>query len=234
MNTDTDQLSERDEIEMLLPWYVIGKLEEADRRRVEAYLARHPQMRERLELSAAEQSETAFLAAPLAEPPSAATVDLFMSEVARLKAKQQPAGAGAMSRVEALGAWIEDNLMALLLTPMQWQWGRAVAALLIFIQAIAIFALIVSRPAEDYYPAGGSQISEPGSYVLVRFADEAPMAELVQTMNALDMTIASGPKAGGLFTVRIGPKEMSEADRNRAIAALRGRTDLVTFVTASK
>ena len=41
---------EREEIEMLLPWYVTGRLDRADRARVEGYLARHPDVAAQLDL----------------------------------------------------------------------------------------------------------------------------------------------------------------------------------------
>ena len=43
--TDTiEKFSEREEIEMLLPWYESGTLDPADFKRVERYLAAHPEI----------------------------------------------------------------------------------------------------------------------------------------------------------------------------------------------
>ena len=53
-----EHLSEREEIEMLLPWYVTGKLDAADTARVEAYLAQHPDMLHQLAIIAEEQTIT--------------------------------------------------------------------------------------------------------------------------------------------------------------------------------
>ena len=43
MNEQPDELSERDEIEALLPWYVSGKLDAHARARVERYVKTHPE-----------------------------------------------------------------------------------------------------------------------------------------------------------------------------------------------
>ena len=50
MNDETEALSEREQIEALLPWYVTGKLDAAGCGRVETYMARHPEMRRQLVL----------------------------------------------------------------------------------------------------------------------------------------------------------------------------------------
>src|SRR5262245_15739843 len=54
MNTD----SEREEIEKLLPWYVMGRLGLADTSKVERYLQRHPDTWAQLQLVVTERQET--------------------------------------------------------------------------------------------------------------------------------------------------------------------------------
>ncbi|MGH6815033.1 MAG: sigma factor-like helix-turn-helix DNA-binding protein [Hyphomicrobiaceae bacterium] len=49
---------EREEIEMLLPWYVTGKLERADTEHVREYLGRHPQAAKLLAMIRAEREAT--------------------------------------------------------------------------------------------------------------------------------------------------------------------------------
>src|SRR5215470_1016969 len=49
--------TEREEIEKLLPWYVTGRLELSDTRKVERYLRQHPDVLPRLELVRAERQE---------------------------------------------------------------------------------------------------------------------------------------------------------------------------------
>ena len=44
-------MDEREEIEALLPWFVTGKLAEAERVRVELYLAEHPDVARQVALA---------------------------------------------------------------------------------------------------------------------------------------------------------------------------------------
>jgi anti-sigma factor RsiW len=229
MKNASDGLSEQDEIEMLLPWYVTGRLQAEDAARVEAYLAGHPQMRARLDLSRAEHRETAFLNAPPAAP-SPAEVERF---IAGLSAK--PGGAarrGAHWRQRA-AAWAETAVAALY--PPEAGWMRIAAALVMLIQAALIVALLATRPSGPYevaHGAGGEAAA--GTYALVRLTDAAPVAALADVMAEWELSIVSGPKAGGLFTLRIGPAQMSEADRDRLMARLRTRSDLFSFVTPTR
>ena len=48
------------------------------------------------------------------------------------------------------------------------------------------------------------------------------------------MTIVDGPKPGGLYVLRLGPKEMPKADRDAVIARLGAQKSLVRFVAPSQ
>lgn len=74
---------EREEIEMLLPWYVTGKLDRADKGRVEAYLARHPHLSTQLDLMRAEREQSVLGNEALGAPPAAALDRLMASLPAR-------------------------------------------------------------------------------------------------------------------------------------------------------
>ncbi|MEM6498405.1 MAG: hypothetical protein AAF709_16980, partial [Pseudomonadota bacterium] len=67
--TDTmEKFTEREEIEMLLPWYESGTLDPADFERVERYLEAHPEMRTQLELVGDERFETTIANEMLGAP----------------------------------------------------------------------------------------------------------------------------------------------------------------------
>ncbi len=76
----------------------------------------------------------------------------------------------------------------------------------------------------------GPQSREPGSFVTIRFADGATASAIAAMLASLDMRVVDGPAGGGLFTVRIGQKGMSDAESERAITSLKARRDLVAFV----
>ena len=196
MNTQPNGRAEREEIEMLLPWYVTGRLDEADAARVAAYLERHPEMAEREKLSRAERNETAHLNA-LAEDHPPADVDRFMARIAATRHGEAPSETGAM-------AWLRGLMDAPFGGGLRW----------------------AGRGGGDRHSGSGGDACNPagsprhqrlrngrhragnaldGSFVLVRFADDASVDAIAQMLSELNMTISDGPKAGGLFTVRIGP-----------------------------
>ncbi|MGI9414855.1 MAG: anti-sigma factor family protein [Hyphomicrobiales bacterium] len=222
MTSNEDALLERDDIEMLLPWYVTGRLEPADAARVEAYLARHPDMLDRLELMRKEQTETRFLnRSEGAEP--ATSAPRFMAEVV---GNRSAPPSGAMAWIRGLFDMPASGAM---------RWAAAAAVFVILVQAAAIIMLTGPKSGGDYIEAGGEQpVVTTGSFVLIRFADNAPAADIAAMLSELSMEIVEGPKPGGLFKLRIGPKDMSAADREGQVAALTGRGDLVMFVTGTK
>jgi anti-sigma factor RsiW len=69
--------AEREEFEMLLPWYATGRLGPSDRARVEAYLAIHPEMARQIDLVRAERDETVAANEALGWPSAAATERLM-------------------------------------------------------------------------------------------------------------------------------------------------------------
>ena len=58
MTETQEKFSEREEIEILLPWYVTGRLDAAETARVAAYIERHPDVRSQLGLVREEQTAT--------------------------------------------------------------------------------------------------------------------------------------------------------------------------------
>ncbi len=236
MTMNTDNPSEHDEIEMLLPWYVTGKLDEADRKRVDVFLARHPEMRERLELSQAEFHETAFLNEPLSAP-SDETVNRFMAQLgARKPAVEQPVHK-LQSSDTGLFEWIRQNLIEPLISPGSMQWGALAAALIILVQAVTIGVLVMTPQDSGsvYQTASGkTQAIAPGTYVDVRFVNDATASDIAAIMTELNMTIAGGPKAGGFFVVRIGDEGMDSAEIAKQTAALKEKRNLVMLITKAR
>lgn len=219
MTTDADAPTEREEIEMLLPWYATGKLEPDDTARVDAYLKAHPDMRERLDLAHREHNETMFLNRSEDIGP-ATTAKQFMAVLAENRPDPKPERTSWFKRLFEMPA---SGAM---------RWAAASAVLVIVVQSAAIVMLAGSRTEGTYLEAtGGAQTSAAGTFVLVRFTDGATAGDLTGFLDGLQMQIVEGPKAGGLFKLKIGPEGMSDEDRARRISELSDRSDLVIFVT---
>ncbi|MEO1158906.1 MAG: hypothetical protein AAFW74_00430 [Pseudomonadota bacterium] len=222
MNSNENIMSGHDEIEMLLPWYVTGKLDPEDTARVEAYLASHTDMQDRLDVIARERNEVLHLNETGSSTPIM-TADRFVTEV--------------ISGADNEGAGLWQRVRRLLTAPASGAvgWVGAAAALTIFAQGAAIFLLAQPEPVQGYREASGeARTVDVGAFALVRFADAASASEIAQLLRELDMTITEGPRAGRLFKVRIGPASLGKTDRERLLAALSARSDLVSLVTETR
>jgi hypothetical protein len=91
--------------------------------------------------------------------------------------------------------------------------------------------VVAQYPNIFHEASGGNGTVDAGTTVFVRFADDASAAAIADVLSGLGVKIIDGPRGGKLFTVRIGPKTMSESERERVIAALKARSDLIVFVT---
>ncbi len=217
----SDESEDRDalqELELLLPFHTTGRLTPSEATRAERYFSDHP---DRWQLLSEEKD--AVVAGN--EAISARRVHSFARVAAAISAtRDQP----VMSR-GVFGAirWFFDRPSA-----QSVRWVGAAAAVLIAIQTAAIGTLLVAQSSNQYATAsGGSVLREPGRLVTIRFADGATAPAIATLLAGLDMRIVDGPVGGGLFTIRIGPQGMSDAERDRAIASLKARRDLVAFVT---
>ncbi len=222
MNTTDKKEPDDDDIEMLLPWYVTNKLESSDRALVEGYLERHPAMKDRLDAIRQERDETVFLNEQAPGKPTM-SADRFMAEVAGVSS----------ARRSGVVSWIK-GLFQLPATGGV-RWAGVAAVFLILVQAAVIVKLVGLKDDGNYRQASGTgQLQTTGSAVLVRFTDGATVSGIAKMLSDLDMEIMDGPKAGGLFRVWIGPVNISQAERESRVRALRTRKDLVFFVTVTK
>jgi hypothetical protein len=222
MSEDTKhERARRDEVEMMLPFYVTGQLDHAEANEIDDYLKHHPDVARQLDLIRAERESTAASNAIYASRP-ARSFDRVAAMIG--KTSGQPART-AGSPLD----WIR-RLFAMPSSPALGFVGAA-AAIVILLQAAAIGTLVVGQYSGIFGTAGGNETVDAGTTVVVRFADDASAAAIADVLSGLGVKIIDGPSGGKLFTVRIGPKAMSESERERLIAALRARRDLIAFVT---
>jgi len=215
---------EREEIEMLLPWYVTGRLDAADLAKMEAYLARHPEVARQLDLARSERDETVAANEALGLPSAAATARLMSS---------LPAARPGWAAMRALRGGLQQvgDLLAAP-TANAVRWAALAAAVLIAVQGIAIVSLLNER-AGTYQTASGGQ-SGDGIALLVTFADDAKATAISQLLTDLDGSIVDGPKAGGVYKIRLRTEDRSTAGREALMRRLAGRRDIVRAVLPSR
>jgi hypothetical protein len=219
MAGETERLSERDEIEALLPWYVTGRLDAREHARVERYVREHPEVQARLAL-AREESDATVTANEAIKAPGRAALDRLRASVAA--APRRPSlGAAFGTLANRFSDWVAG------LAPPQLALAAAVAALLVMLQAATIGALVLERAgAPAYQTAGGEQTTGDSIELLVGFADTATMGDIAALLKKLDATVVDGPRAG-LYRLRL--PDTGEEGRKAAIEALN-QSGMVTSV----
>jgi anti-sigma-K factor RskA len=221
MSEDSNVRSEREEIEMLLPWYVMGRLDRDDVERVEAYLARDESLQRQFRLIREEHDQSTQGNEAIAERP-ARNVERLLAAVAWHRAPSPSTGPDLWDRIRDFFSMPSAGVV---------RWAFAAAALVIVVQAGILGTVIARQHGETYAPAsGGITAAGPGTVALVGFAAGATTSAVAEMLAAHGMAIVDGPNAGGMFTVRLGPRTMSAADRQARIEALKSRSDVVSAV----
>ena len=221
---------EREEIEMLLPWYVTGRLDRADVARVESYLARHSQMSVQLDLIRAEREQAALANEALGSP-SADARDRLMASLAAARP------ASLVQRI--VGSALFQRLSAFFTAPTarSVQWAGLAAAALIVVQAAAITSLVVGGSGDSYQTASGQSIGNgfgTGISALVVFADEAKAPAIARLLTEFDAIIVDGPKPGGVYKITLRTADRSQAAQDALLGRLAQRREVVRTVLPSK
>ena len=224
MTIENEILSEADEIAALLPWYVTGKISAEDRAKVDAYAERHPEVRKHLVL-ARDEADVTFAVNQEIAPPKAGLdklkASLASSPVVRLKSAQA-------SLLDRVGTWLGG------FSPRQLAYAGVAAALAIAVQAASIGSLMLERAGPGYQVANGPSVEAgKGTFALVSFQPAAPAGTLSAFLADNKFMITEGPKAGGVFVVRVSDLVLSKDAAEAAVAKLKARTDLISFASAA-
>ena len=195
-----------DTIDELLPWYATGRLSPADRARVEKALKADPELQRRLDLAFDELDETVRVNEHLGAPSPHVLEDLFAKIDAEPARPFRARGAGAAS-------WLARKLMAL--TPRTLTLATIAATALVLVQAAVIGTMVTQRGA-GYSTASYSKFESPeGSFVLIGFTDTATAAQVLEFLKANQAVIVDGPRAGGLFKLRVAPDKLPRGTGRR-------------------
>ena len=226
MTNDTNPSSEREEIEMLLPWFATGRLDAEDHRRVEAYLAAHPEMRRQVDMIDEERHQT-IVANEALPGPAPGGLDRLRQSIEAETTALDKARAG-------LGGWLAElGRLFTSPTPSAVRWAGTAALALFVVQAAVIGTLVSERgPAKPgYTTASGEQAgAATGTRVLVRFTPTAGAAQIAEALSAVGAEIVGGPKPGGLFEVRLSTEKLTETQREALIARLQENEGLIELI----
>jgi hypothetical protein len=230
MSNGTKELNERESIEAMLPWYARGQLGADDERKVEAYLADHPEIADQLALIEEERGETTLLNEARGVP-SPGALDRLMDSIEAHEA----ANPSLASTKKAVWGWASRLVGAPV--PARLQWVVAAAAILIIAQGVSLGVLLISGSPQEpgYETASGPARSVShdvvgGTYALVQFADEAKAADINGLLTEMGFTVVEGPKPGGVYKIRISDKNLDIAERDTILKELQAKERVISFV----
>jgi anti-sigma factor RsiW len=207
--TDADETS----IDALLPWHAAGTLGRRDAERVEAALARDPELARRYALVREELAETVRLNEALGAP-SPRPFERLMAQI-----EAEPAAGPARRAARALARYWEALLVRL--SPRALAWSAAAAAVVILVQAGLLAGIFLSAPNRTYRTATVEQPRAAGSYVLIGFAPQANAADITQFLETYKAAIVDGPRAGGLYRIRIGQGVLPKDELARLVSRMQ-------------
>ncbi|AWN40900.1 hypothetical protein [Methylobacterium durans] len=214
---------EPDDLDLILPWRATGRLGPAEAERVEAALARDPDLARRLALAEAERAGTVAVNEALGHPTGAARDALFARIDADLAADARAGSRGWIARLgEALAALSPPALA-----------GLGLAACLVILAQVGLLAGAMLRaptgPAYETASQGGAGAAGAGTFALVAFAPAATAAQIADGLREVGAVIVDGPRPGGLYRLRLASEPVSPAAAEAILGKLRARPGLVQF-----
>jgi len=230
----TNQKMSADDIEALLPWYAAGTLDSREADEVEAALAADQELARRFDLVREEMTETILLNEALGVPSARVMENLFKAIDKERKNARAPAAQSG------LGAWLAD-----LLTPRAFAFAAGAAVIIIMLQAGVITKMMLQGAPQEI---GGGNFGtasacppscgpEMGSFVLVRFAPQASIADITRFLDSRDAVIVDGPRPGGaagMYRVRVAEMTLPKDQLDRVVKEFQSSGNLVSMVVPTE
>jgi anti-sigma factor RsiW len=211
MSPENVSRDEREEIELLLPWYAAGTLEPDETARVDAYIKAHPDVADHLVVVREEMDETIGVNEALGAP-SAGAIDRLMEQVMQESpGAVQGAGGGL---VQSLLNWFGD------MSPRAVALGATLAIAVICAQAITLGVVMNSGAKFQSATGNGETKARAGTLAIVGFAEGATMEQVGAFLTAFGASIVDGPR-GGLYTVRVAKEVLADAERDALLDRVR-------------
>jgi hypothetical protein len=203
-----NKVSEREEIEALLPWHAAGTLTRREAQKVEQALANDAELAAQFETIREDLSETIVANENLGAP-SARAMQKLMADI--------EADVSTVRRTRSsfnLGAWLSETLSSF--SPRTLAWSATAAALAVVLQAGLLAGMFVNEhqgtgaTLASYHDVTKS-IPDDGSYLIMSFSPQASVADVNKLLNSYKMAVVDGPNGGNVYTVRLAmtgvPKE---------------------------
>ena len=193
-----ENMSRRDELEALLPFYLNGTLDGPDLAAVEEWLATDPAAAAALDEAEAEFSSTADANEAIRSPSDA--LGRFS------KALDAEAGPARVVASPSALAQLWNRFMEI---PVGVAWAAVAAAVaLVLVQAV----LEPASRRDDFEIAGSDELAKM-PFAFVTFKPEARIADIAAFLAGNGATVLAGPAAGGVFKIGISARTVADYDR---------------------
>jgi hypothetical protein len=218
-------LTEREEVELMLPWYETGQLTAEETQLVETHLRNDAELRRMLELIREEAGETVVANERIGMPSHGAR-DRLMAQIA--------AEGGAPRTSGLISGWLKQFGLGGMSPGLAL--AGAVAAIVIIVQAAVITSMISGDPSGGgpRLASGEETVTDGGTFALIRFAEDANAAAITGLLRESGMSIVDGPKPGGVFRVKLSDETLNDDEQNALIESLRQKADLVAFASPTR
>jgi hypothetical protein len=202
---------EPSEIEMLLPWHAAGTLNARDARRVDEALASDPDLARQYAVIREEYAETIHLNESLGAPSARAMQKLFAA-IDGEPVRKPSVSVNISARISEFFAKLSPRTLA---------WSAGLGAVALLLQAGVIGAVLVKNQGASFQTAS-LDLSERKAPItrdlgasppraLVRFSDDARVADIKALLDTYQASIVDGAK-GGLFRLQFGTGAMGKSD----------------------
>lgn len=211
------------DIEASLPWYAAGTLDRRAGARVAAAVERDAELARHYAIVREELAETIRLNESLGAPTARAydrLAAVLAAETAALAGKGR-----ALARWRRLGHWLAQ------LSPRALTWSATMAALALVLQAGLIAELSGVRYASQSLKEAGSTRD---AYAFVTFVPQASSAEITKFLRAHRAQVVDGPRADGIYTIRVKADALSEAEVAEVVQDIRQANAIVHFIGLTK
>jgi hypothetical protein len=228
------------DLEELLPWHAAGTLDSDEAAEVERALAADPELARRFALVREELTETILLNESLGAPSARAMETLFRAIDHDRKVVRRVASPSLGARV------------AQFFSPRMLAWTASAAAVIVLLQAGVITRLVMEEHESAVPPVQAAATTsdmptfetasapivtrglEVDSYALVRFVPQASIADINKFLDDHDAAIVDGPKAGGVYRVRVAHGSLSRQQLSRAVKEFEADKSIVSFAAPSE
>ena len=218
MTTIKNKVSEREEIEALLPWHAAGTLTRREAQKVEQALAADADLAAQYATIREDLAET-IVANETLGAPSARAMQKLMADI------EADASTARRARTSFnLGAWLSETLSSF--SPRTLAWSATAAALAVVLQAGLLAGMFVSERQGTgatlaSYRDVTKSIPDDGSYLIMSFSPQANVADVNKLLNTYKMAVVDGPNGGNVYTVRLAMTGMPKEELARLVKQLQ-------------